>query len=93
MGHSIGPFVFDQYVNPPRLSHAFNEGKMSGWSPENKSLDFLQSTYGLTRYTEFRIGIFQTRRKFPLLGMMDATKYVKTWEDACGNGIRRFVFF
>lgn len=51
---------------------------MSGWSPENKSLDFLQSTYELTRYTEFRIGIFQTRRKFPLLGMMDATKFVKT---------------
>jgi hypothetical protein len=35
--YSIGPFVFDQDVNPPCLSHAFNEEKMSGWSPKIKT--------------------------------------------------------
>jgi hypothetical protein len=91
--HSIGPFVFDQDVNPPCLSYASDEEKMSGWSPKNKSPDFIQSTCGLTRYTEFRIGGIPTPEEVSSSGHGECYEARQdSREDVCRNGVRSFVF-
>jgi len=38
----------------------------------------VSSTYGLTRYTEFRIGGIPNPKDFPLLGAANATTHVET---------------
>jgi hypothetical protein len=75
MGHSIGPFVFGQYVNPPCLSHALNEEKMSGWSPENIRLSTIYIWIDEVHGVSYR---YIPNPEKAILGMMDATKYVKT---------------